>query len=349
MTLLYTDGFDEQDVTRDWTAYAPGPSPSYTTGRLAGSCLALNNAGYGSPGGVYRGFPEISSLYLGFAIKLDGLLSGMGGQPQYVQLHGDGGATTHLCIGFNSSGQPVVVRGNDLGGTVLATGASALTIGTWYYIEVYATIANTGGRCTVKVNGVTVIDFTGDTMNGGTLTSIDQIRFYGDGYSTAGSLKTYYDDVYVCDANGTVNNTFLGDIQVQTLLPNGNGASSAWVGSDGNSTDNYLLVDEVPVVTTSYVGSATADAIDEYAFTDVTGTPSVYGVMIRAIAQKTDSGSRSLGLMTRISTTDYVSSDQALAVGFAAVETIQETSPATSSAWTASEVSGAQFGVKVRP
>src|SRR5437764_673985 len=58
--------------------------------------------------------------------------------------------------------------------------------------------------------------------------------------------RAYLDDLYVCDATGTTNNTFLGDVRVHTLVPSGNGTDSGLTGSDGNQVNNYQLVNTVP-------------------------------------------------------------------------------------------------------
>ena len=78
-----------------------------------------------------------------------------------------------------------------------------------------------------------------------------------------------FDDVYLVDTSAP-NGDFLGDVRVAYLAPNGNGASSQFVGSDLNSVDNYLLVDEVPANDdTDYVQSDVLNNIDTYALADL--------------------------------------------------------------------------------
>src|SRR5262249_10906170 len=138
------------------------------------------------------------------------------------------------------------------GGAVLAFTPMAFGPNFWYYLEIGATVATSGGTATVRVDGKTVISFTGNTKTAGTLHSTDAVSW---GFWSP-SLTTYSaDDLYVCDATGTTNNNFLGDVRIQSLLPNGAGASTQFTPT-GSGT-NYLNVNDVPDVATTYNSSST--------------------------------------------------------------------------------------------
>ena len=118
----------------------------------------------------------------------------------------------------------------------------------WYYLEISVTIDDAIGEVHVRLNGSTTdeVSYTGDTKNAGTATDIDAVRF-----AFSGRIA----DVYVLNSLGSMNNNFLGDVAVRTLIPDGNGTSSQLTGSDGNTTDNYLLVDEHNYSSADYVGT----------------------------------------------------------------------------------------------
>jgi hypothetical protein len=145
-----------------------------------------------------------------------------------------------------------------------------------------------------------------------------------------------------------VNTDFLGDVRVQALLPTGNGNSSQLVGSDGNSTDNYLLVDEVPPnEDTDYVESATVNDKDTYVFGNLTPTTgTVFGVQIVAEARKTDAGVRSFKSVARLSATEADGPDTTLSTTYAFYMDKRDTKPGGGS-WTITNVNDAEFGVKV--
>lgn len=164
-----------------------------------------------------------------------------------------------------------------------------------------------------------------------------------------GASSADFEDLYICDGSGSINNDFLGDMRVDCYLPNGNGNSSQLVGSDSNSTDNYQLVDETSQNGDSdYVQSSTVNNKDTYAVADMSHTPAnIFGTQLNMIAKKDDSGTRSICSVCRSGGTDYDGDTQALGTTYVDYRQIRETDPATSSAWTRSNLNSAEFGVKV--
>jgi hypothetical protein len=189
--------------------------------------------------------------------------------------------------------------------------------------------------------------FSGDTRNGGTSTLADSVVFVR-GPSTGSGGVHKYDDIYITDSGGIINNGYLGDIRVYARFPDGNGNYSQLLGSDGNSVDNYLLVDENPDPNTSdYVGSGTPGQIDTYTMADI---PSgiIKAVVQRSYMAKSDAGARTARNVVRIASMDYTSSDFSLNTSYAQQATFWDASPASTVAWTSSEVNSAEFGVEVR-
>lgn len=259
----------------------------------------------------------------------------------------DSGGTTHVSIVVTTTGAIRALRG---GTTLGSSSAGVVTAGAWQYVEALVTLSDTVGVVTVRVNGAQVLNLTSqDTKNSGTKTVLDSVLVGRTSAATA--TDESYDDLYICNGAGSApSNTFLGDVRVRTLAPDGNGNSSQLVGSDGNSTNNYQLVDETPPDTADYVGSATSGDKDTYTFgnlTELTGT--VFGVQRATYALKTDAGSRSIAHVVRSGGTDYDGSDLTLATSAAFSMSLREQDPATSAAWTISGVNNAEFGVKVRP
>ena len=73
-----------------------------------------------------------------------------------------------------------------------------------------------------------------------------------------------YDDVYICDTTGSVNNNFLGELTVEHLRP-ASDDTAQFLGSDANSTDNWALVDEAGTYNgADYVASSTVGQRDLY-------------------------------------------------------------------------------------
>jgi hypothetical protein len=196
----------------------------------------------------------------------------------------------------------------------------------------------------VKINDTTYVSLTNvDTKNGGSEATFDAVSLVA-----AGTGEMRIDDVYVTNGAGAVNTGFLGDIAVETLFPDGNGSSSQWVGSDGNSVDNYLLVEEPTPSTTDYVQSNVAGNRDLYASSSlVRAAGTIYGVQTTAYAQSSDSGPVSLNNLAKSGATVGVGPARALVTTWLPKSSVFELNPDTAAAWTVSEVNGAEFGMEV--
>lgn len=340
MTLLFCDSFDHYTTLSDKGWSANSTSIASTNGRFGTSYLQIPS----SQNSAQRALPgSYGTLIVGGAWKMDST-SHTGGVGLIRLMEG---TTIHLTLDLTTTSRLRIGR-DDLGSAPLATGTTVLSSGVYYYIELKATIHDTTGSYTLRINGVNELTATNiDTRNG--LTGvIDLVKLGGTGSGFVGSTQ-YWDDFVILDTTGSApTNDFLGDVRVQALLPNGNGNSSMLVGSDGNSTDNYLLVDETTPSSADYVESSTVNDKDTYAFGDLTPTSgTVYGVQVLPYAAKTDAGTRSIVSVARLSGgTEADSADKTLSTSYAYLPDIRETKPG-GGAWSISDVNSAEFGVKV--
>lgn len=338
MTLLVMDGLDHQS-TAPRTGVTYDVSPTFGTGRFGGSA-----AGFGSNLGCRYSITSTGTVVVGHARRTE-----LSNSNSLVVLRGDGGGTAHLTLMALPNGTIEVRRGSTTGTILGATAPAVLTAGVWAYIEVKATLSDTVGVVTIRVNGAEVLNLTGqDTKNAGTGTTFDSVGVTSTGSAGSGNL---IDDIYVLDPNGSAPyNDFLGDCKIETIIPSGNGSSSQLTGSDGNSTDNYLLVDERPASTTDYVQSATVGHKDLYAFTDLTtASGSVLAVQTSALALKSDAGSANIKIVERssVGTERDSASIPLVASPGVWVSTGPLTVDPANATWTISSVNDAQFGAKV--
>lgn len=355
MALLYMDGFDVQDNALRWVQ--GGIAGDFTYGAATrfgtGKALTISTVNAAWTSYILRGFTPSSSIYVGAAVQV-GLESGNGSDPtaNLFGVYTDGGGSGHVYLRRLSTNALVAYRGDPnsgaLGspsGTQIATSAVGALDGNWHYIEVYAVIHDSTGRLTVKVDGVTVIDFTGDTRNGGTSTNIDAVRFRSGRYvSTACVINI--DDLYVCDATGATNNTFLGDVRVQTMLPNAAGSSTQLTPT--GSANNWANVSEVPFNNATYNASSTVGHLDLYGLPDlVAGTTSVMGVQTVAHMQKSDAGTANAKVALKSGGTVYYDATRSLGSSATSYTQVRETDPATSAAWTVGNVNSLEAGVEV--
>ena len=250
--------------------------------------------------------------------------------PPYSQLLKIGPATFGITI--NGS----ITLSN--GATLVATSATVPfnVPNVWRYIECKYNM--TTGACTVRSDGVVILT--------GTVATTASVTILNIGTNGSSSSNLLIDDMYILDATGAVNNDFLGDVKVQTLLPSADGSNSGLTPSTG--TTHYNLVNEATPDTTSYVSSSNAGDKDTYAFQDLSAnTASVYGLTITNYAHKDAAGAGGVANVVRVGATDYASTGQSLSSSWTANNDIVEINPATGTAWTASDVNNAEFGVQI--
>lgn len=338
MALLFMDGFDANDGSLKWFNSIPGSSSTTRFSKgLSGSC----SDGAGNP--MKRYTTGTAQIFTGAAIYTSG-----GWASDYgMTFYGDAGATQHLTVLFTSTGIQLHLGGN--GGTLLASGiAGEGSTGvyynnTWYYLEATATIASSGGICQVRVNGATAINYTGNTKNGGTGTTID-VAGYLTGQWTQRTIL--YDDLYICDATGTTNNTFLGDVRVQTLFPAAAGSSTQLTPT--GSANNYANVNDVPDSTATYNASTVVGNRDTYLMGQLlASTGTIYGLQDNVHAFKTDAGSANMKAALKSGTNLYYDATHVLGATNAWFGAVRETDPNTSAQWTSANLNSIEFGGEV--
>lgn len=328
MALILVDGFEDLS---SWTL--AGAATFTATGARHGSAASLSG-GTGVATYLIPTAQESATVTVGAAFKFSGSSANL------ISLCSDASFTSHLDVFLNTSGGIDVKRG----ATVLAsTAISIMSNGVWKYIEFQATLSDTVGAFTLRMDGVQLLALSGqDTKNAGTKTTFDSVKVGCTG--GAGTPTTMVDDLYLMAG---VGDSFLGDCTVETLYPNGNGNANVWVGSDADSTNNYLLVNEVGApVTTSYTGSAVTGQQDMYTMTDLVATAgTILGVCHQAYAIKTDSGLKQLKLVNRRAA-DTKSAALDLTQTYAPFHYVLATDP-EGGAWTFANVNALQSGIEV--
>jgi hypothetical protein len=158
----------------------------------------------------------------------------------------------------------------------------------WHHVGLDVKIDNAAGWIKLYINGLLALDFTGNT---GT-SPVTAVGYAGSASSNGDwNAFLYYDDVYLDDTTGEAASVPIQK-RFMYLAPNGNGELSQFTGSDGNSTDNYLLVDEVSAHDddATFVQASANGLIDSYTHAALT-TPDNFvpvALITSAFAKKTD-------------------------------------------------------------
>lgn len=338
MASLWFDGCGEfyntnAQAQRVWTNI-PNMTVQSTTPRTAGGKYIRGTAGtHWARKAFINGSTD--ECVWGFAYRT----STIGGTSVFARMWGSG--TEHLRFS-NVSGQILVELGN--GTDIVTSAATPLSANTWHYIEIRALIANSGGQVEVHVDGVQVINESSvDTQNGGTAT-VNMVQV-----SSHSGVTTEFDDVYICDMTGAApHNTFLGDVRVDVILPDGAGNTSDFDTTNG-SANHWENVDEANADDdTTYNETPTANDVDLFtyeALDSISGGSSELGVKAVAIAKKVAAGDADLRLVARPGVTNRNGSTLPSQTSYKAHEHVWPTNP-DGGAWTKTAIDGSEFGVE---
>jgi len=179
-----------------------------------------------------------------------------------------------------------------IGASVETAGSLAATWGVWHCAEFHYKIHASTGALTLKIDGIEVCSFTGDTVVSG-LTVFDIVEMY---YST-GSAHINADGLVINDTTGGESNSWPGIIYVSSQDPDAVSATyNAWSGSAGG--DKNLLVDEYPPNETDFVYSVTNAQKQGFSFgahsVPVNGV--IQAVIHEYYARKISSGQVKMGM-----------------------------------------------------
>jgi len=211
----------------------------------------------------------------------------------------------------------------------------------WQYLEIKLTTINKDIYFEWRLNE--------KLMHSGTLSGVGAERLAGITVKpNNGSFAMELDDLYVCSGEGTENNDFLGDIQVEALFPNAVGTDTDW--SLTGAASNHVATQDNPADgDTSYVSSTTLAEKDVYNFDNLSlASGTVLGTQMVSYSRKEESGNRSMQLVVSSNATESNSSDFKIdETTYKMYINATETDPDTAVAWTVSGINAAQFGQEI--
>ena len=354
--LINVDGFDyypTADIPKKWTAsYTDvlGNLPTIVAqGRFGTGTGAAQMGGFGVAGLAKN--INIGVAIVGFAFKTS--ISTLG---NILTLSNKNGYTQSALMVNNG----VLSYTNGTRGTYTGTSSVPITLNTWNYVEVKCNpkASALAGENQVRLNGVVVIDVPagtntiGDSIyNAMGITSLLLAGGYRISNNVVGvnGALVYYDDFYLADNTGSVNNDFLGDIRIETIYPTAAGDVTQFTPTTGA---NWQCVSETPENgDTSYVAGVTPGTKDLYQVNDLSTNPTlVHGIQISTIARKDDAGNRVISPIVKSGGVEYdhtATNAFGLADGYTLHLDLWETNPNGNVLWTGSTINAMQLGIKV--
>lgn len=217
----------------------------------------------------------------------------------------------------------------------------------WWYLEIKVGIDDVTGYCQVRVNTKTVIDLVDiNTKNSTTMAGFDSISIQGDGVQGE-TVNVTWDDFYLEDLLGSVNNDFLGNVRVKTQFTTGAGSLTQW--TPNGAATNWQAAQNLAMDDTTYNEENTVGQADFYTIQAIINATLVHGVQVKIGARQTDATQRILH--TRINSNSviaegydhYLNQDR-----YTYLNDIYELNPDTGVGWTGSEVNALQIGPEVQ-
>lgn len=360
MAILFMDGFDHYSTsgikfsTVGTGAYDLIDASSTTVRRpqlltmpvLGG--LGLNIPGSGFNDGITKNLPSVystGSFGVGFHLYIPDGQSKNSANYNLMSFYNS--STLRYCVALTQAGNIEIRSAKTTGGTVYAASTDTLDDATLYHIEIKYVFSATVGGISIQVNGQPFVSALTLNTSAASVSSITW-GYSGSNVWTGTSAGFIMDNFYIWDSTGTINNDFIGERNVYTVMPNADTATADWTLSSG--TSGYDLINDVPPAgATNYLSSDTIGQESRFDLASLTNTGvTIQAIQVVAQAQKADSGAASLsiGVIESGGLTDY-SADQVLTQSqYLYFTHVSETNPATSTFWTPSDIAGVKVGIK---
>jgi hypothetical protein len=341
MALVFMDGFDHYataDLGKKWSNVGTNPTIVTTTGRRNTRLMRMTT---GTQAFIQYNH-SASSYVIGMAVRRQS--TGLTGTWALVKIMDGGSAQCTLRLADNNLFE--VCRGT----TTAITGGTAtptITQSEWNYIEWKVTIADSisAGSCVVRLNGNVIIDVpAGQDLQATANASGSGVRF---GVEAANASSRDFDDIYICDGSGSTNNDFLGDCRIDLVMPSADGFYSD--GTPSTGSDNFAMVNAIPVGTGNFVTLAGTGDRDSYQHggVPITAGSIIYGVQVSAAVDKDDAGTRNAATFVRSGTVDDDGASVGLGTSYGILRDVYELNPDGNVAWNTTTVDDAEFGVVV--
>ena len=353
MTRIFTTGAEEMNINGLWEQMAlnissgyPGllkPSGYYTTTDTPNVAFAPRTGR-----GMYL---LTSNMFLrkdfGAATSNTELYFGLAMRVPYLGTHvflmaftsPPGVYGNYLGLRLNASGAIEVLRS---GALIADSAAGVVSIDTWHYYEVYFKPADSNGRAVVYVDGIQVIDFTGDTTAEKQYINAWQIS----GVETYSARPpTAYDDIVVNDPNGTTNNTFPGMVRLLPLRPAADGTYNQWARAAVDLGSNAAQARNGPF---DFTMLQTHNTQKKTTFVpelpDLPAGATIKNIIINAFA-RVESGTGTIAPMLISNSTESVAADQTLVPSWKCHSQVWDVNPDDSLPWEEADLAMLEIGV----
>ena len=337
MTMLLMEGFegyaDVADVRRgDGRTLIQSGAASLVAGRLNGGQalhMSTNNQCY------LTGFGTPTTFVFGFALRFSGTSSFNGDMIRFYSL-----GSEQLVLRIITGGKIFLDRSTI---NLDDSAGFSLNLQSWHYLEFKATIDNSVGAYELKVDGVTVMSDTGVDTQTSANAEIDVIQLVRNS-----SQSEEYDDMYLLDDQGLDNNDFIGDVEIQTQFPDGDGNQNDFTPDSG--LNNWEMVDDgnTPDDDSTFNSSSTLNHAELYTMEAMVGTfDTVFALQVRNHLRKENAGLRTGRALIRSNTDQSEGAIRGISTEYRYFDEIYENDPQGGGAWTETRLNALETGFTI--
>lgn len=241
MALIFMEGFDKYGVPNGNTSLLSGllTQGDWTTAPTGGHTIVT---GLSSTGGALQLGVAGATLNRSLGVNYSRLIAGIRFNSSLVgscAVSFLDGAAAQCSVTVNASTGTISIRNGALSGTVIATSTAVVPANSTHYLEMDITFSNTGAY-QVWLDGISILSGTGDT----TATAnnfANQVSLQNAG----GSPVNVFDDFYLFDTSGTVNNAvLLTSPRIETTFPTSDATVQFGIGASilGSNTPRSLWI-----------------------------------------------------------------------------------------------------------
>lgn len=367
MSLLYHTGFDYIPLTGSgfldargilarvgWVDFASGPAGFAARYEISNVDTPFNYGRYLRINTLVNALSRVSHPFVG-QVSRDEVFMGTRIWADY-----DNYRTLQPYVGFSYNGARVmrvvfsdygVLRVINVAGTVLyQSPPGTYQPNTWNYVELgFKLTDDPTGWLICKLNGKELVSLVSQvtSMTGNLLANMVTVGYFQEAPVGWISSNTRWDDIYVCDSLGARNNTFLGNVRVQSLLPDGDDTVTWNV--EPNTNQNWESVRNTVIDDSTYVYSNVVGDQDKYTIEPMVNTPEVFGIQVTGLYRQDDASQRSVANVIDSGGTEEEGAEYFTpALSYASSIDMFETDPDTGVSWLPPAVNGLLVGPKVK-
>ncbi len=337
MTLIFSDGMDSHGVTAKladtYNTVTAGVTYLSSGGRFGGGAIEVN----GTLVKFAKTFTPIVDLYVSFGLNIE-FFNGGNSVIEYSHI---GGATG---VRADSTGNWELVVG------AVGVASFPISAGVYHSVAMHFRVHGVSGKWTVNVDGIQVVDFSGDTLGVGSADTINGVSFSA-GFGAGADPKYLWDDIIINDGIGSAPfNGLLIKRRIDTLRPNAAGDKTDFTLFPNTGEANWQDVDEVsPDDDATYVEDDVVNDEDLYNFEPMGFTPdTIDGLVVKTRAKNPDGGSKDLKHLIKSNlTTEAGASILGLTNEYQIHQTLIQNDPDIAAAWTKTAVDAVQGGYRV--